>query len=168
MATRRIPMLAWPTIPDASGDVWIEPYPLSATNDVWGALVVRFKDTATRIGLHGRIVVPKNYIGTPKVVIRWTSQVTAGNVVWDVDYRAVGPDNVESLDQATAQQSVTVTDAAPGATDRLLETSVALTAANLAVDDALEFILFRDGTDGADTMVGDAILTDLLLEYVDA
>jgi hypothetical protein len=168
MATRRIPLLAWPTIPDASGSVWIEPYGVSATNDVWGALVARFKDTATRIGLHGRIVIPKNYIGTPKVVIRWTAQVTTGNVVWDFDYRAVAPDNVESLDQATAQQSVTVTDAAPGATDRLLETSVTLTAANLAVDDALEFILFRDGTDAADTMVGDALLTDLLLEYVDA
>lgn len=168
MSTRRIPILGWSTVPDTSGNVWHEPYTIAATNDVWGALVARFKDTATRIGLHGRFSVPKNYIGSPRIVLRWTTTVTSGNCVWDFDYRAVAPDNVESLDQAGTQESVSVTDAAPGAAHRLLECSVALTAANLAVDDLVEFQLFRDGSDAADTLVGDVLLMSAELEYVDA
>jgi len=163
-----MPILGWATVPNASGDVFLESYDVKATNDVWDALVVVFNDTATRIGLAGRFTVPKNFVGTAKIIVVWTTTATSGNVVWDFDYRAVGGDNSESLDQSGTQESVTVTDGAPGAAHRRMEASVSLTSSNLAVDDEVEFELFRDGADAGDTMAAAALLFQVLFEYADA
>ena len=168
MSTHRIPILGWGTIPDASGNVFFEPYDVKATNDVWDRLVCIFNDTATRLGLKGGFTIPKNYVGTPKIVVVWTATAITGNVVWDFDYRAVGGNDTESLDQAGTQESVTVTDAAPTAVNNRLEASMALTAANLAIDDEVEFEVFRDGADAADTMAAAGIVFNILFEYVDA
>lgn len=173
MATHRIPILGFGTVPDASGECYFEPYPILATNDVWDRLIARFGSSnaaqpSVRHGLHGGFVVPKNYVGSPVVVIVWTTTLIAGDVVWDFEYRAVGGNDAESLDQAGTQESVTVTDTAPSAAHERLEATVALTAANLAPDDEVEFFLARDGADAADTMAGAAILFSALFQYSDA
>lgn len=173
MATHRINILGAGTVPDTSGNCWQEPYTILATNDVWGMLIYRFgssnaAEPSTRIGLRGRFTVPKNYVGTAVLVIVWTATITSGNVVWDFDYRAVTGNDTESLDQSGNQESVTVTDAAPGAAHRRLEVTISLTSANFSADDTVEFELFRDGADAADTMAGSAILVDLLFQYADA
>jgi putative transposon-encoded protein len=155
-------------VPDDSGNVFFEPYDIKATNDVWKRLVVIFNDTATRIGLRGGFTVPKNYVGTPKIIVVWTATAITGDVEWDFDYRAVGGNDVESLDQAGTQETVNLNDTAPGAEHRRLECLLALTAANLAVDDEVEFELFRDGTDAGDTMAAAAIVFEVLFEYQDA
>ena len=115
MATHRISILNWATVPDTSGNVYMEPYNILATNDIWDRLVTIFRDTATRIGLPGGFTVPKNYVGTAKIIVVWTATATTGDVVWDFDYRAVGGNDTESLDQTGTQESVTVTDTAPTA-----------------------------------------------------
>lgn len=168
MATHRIDILDWSQVPDTSGNVFPEGYDVKATNDVWDRMVWIFNDTATRIGLHGGFAVPKNYVGGATLVIVWTATATTGNVVWDFDYRTVGGNDTTSLDQTGTEQSVTVTDAAPGAANRRLEATVALTAANFAADEEVEFTLFRDGVDAADTMAAAAILFRLQFEYSDA
>lgn len=167
MATWRVPILGFSTVPDSTGSVYLEPYTVKATNDVWKRLVYIFSDTSTRIGIYGGFAVPKNYVGTAKLVVVWTSTATSGNVVWDCDYRAVSGNDSESLDQTGNQESVSVTDAAPGAAHRRLEALLTLTGSNLAVDDEVEFALFRDGTDGSDTMSASAMLFELLFEYTD-
>lgn len=166
MTTHRIPILNWATKPDVSGNVFVEDYSVKATNDVWDRLVTIFNDTSTRLGLAGGFTIPKNYVSAPKIIVVWTATATSGNVVWDFDYRAVGGNDAESLDQTGTQESVTVTDAAPGAAHRRLEAEMSLTAGNLAVDDEVEFELFRDGT-AADTMAAAAILFNLLFEFSD-
>lgn len=173
MATHRIPILGFPTVPDSSGNCWFEPFSVLATNDVWGRLIGRFglsnaAAPTTRIGLKGGFTVPKNYVGSAKIVVVWTATIITGDVAWDIDYRAVGGNDTESLDQVGTQESATVTDTAPGAALRRLEALITLTAANLAVDDEVTFELFRDGADAADTMAGSAILFALLFEYADA
>ncbi len=168
MATHRIPILGWGTVPDTSGNVFFEPYHIKATNDVWDRLVCIFNDTATRIGLAGGFTVPKNYVGTAKIIVVWTSTATTGDVVWDFDYRAVGGDDLESLDQAGTQEAVTVTDTAPSAANERMEAAMTLTSANLAVDDEVEFELFRDGVAAGDTMAAAAIVFAVLFEYADA
>lgn len=168
MAIRRISILGPNTIPDNSGNVFFERYSIKATNDVWQYLVGIFKDTSTRIGLRGMFKIPKNFIGSPKIIVNWTSTAITGNTRWEFDYRAVGGNDTESLDQAGTQESVGVTDAAPGAVNRKLECEMALTAANLAVDDIVQFEFFRDGADAADTMAAVAILHSLEFEYSDA
>lgn len=171
MATRRISILTGMVKPDNVGNVYQEPYDIKATNDNWQPLVWIFADSALRDALHGAVEIPLNYAGTgtAQIIIVWTAVVTTGNVVWDIDYRAVGGNDTESLDQATAQESLTVTDAAPAATvNNRLEALMTITTANIAAGDTLLFKVCRDGTDGADTMASSAILVDVLLSYEDA
>ena len=168
MATHRINVLGWPTIPDTSGNVFFEQYDVKATNDVWDRLVLIFNDTATRLGLHGGFTVPKNYVGTAKIIIVWTSTAISGDVEFDFDYRAVGGDDTESLDQAGTQETVNLNDTAPSAAHERMEVALALTSANLAADDEVEFTLFRDGTDAGDTLAAAAIVFAVLFEYADA
>jgi hypothetical protein len=163
--TVRIPILGFGTVPDASGDVFFEPYSIKATNDVWDRLVAIFNDTATRIGLHCGFTVPKDYASNAKIIVVWTSTATSGDVEWDFDYRAVGGDDTESLDQAGTQESVNLNDTAPSAAHERMETALSLTSGNLAADDEVEGTLFRDGADAGDTMAAAAIVFQVLFEY---
>ena len=168
MSTFRIPILGPSTLPDTSGNVFFEPYPIKATNDRWKHGHWIFNDTSTRLELYGKFTIPQNYVGSSKVVIDWTTTATSGNVVWDYDYRAVGGDNAESLDQTGQDEAVTVTDAAPGAANRRLEVTITLTAGNFVAGDTVEFLVARDGADASDTMAAAAQLVDLLFEYSDS
>lgn len=168
MATHRIPILNQFARPDDSGNVFWEPFNVKATNDQWRHGVWVFNDTATRLVLYGSFLVPKNYVGTPSILLPWSASATTGNVVWDFDYRAIGGDNTESLDQLGTQEAVTVTDAAPTAAWNRLVPSVALTAANLAADDIVQFLIARDGADAADTMAAAALLFGAWFQYSDA
>jgi len=174
MATYRLPILGWSARPDDTGDCYITPYDTVATNDVWDRLVVVMGAAAAaqptlRAGFHGGFAIPKNYVGTAVLVAVWTASVTAGAVVFDFEYRAVGGSDTESLDQTGTQESVTVTAAAaPSAAHERMETTVALTSANFAVDDTVSFFFARDGTDAADAKAGSVFLFDLLLQYSDA
>lgn len=171
--THQMSILGPGTVPDNSGNCWQEPLTILATNDVWGFLIYRFgasnaAQPTTRIGLRGQFTVPQNYVGAAKVIPVWSASVTSGDVVWDFDYRAVGGDDAESLDQAGVQESVSVTDAAPSAAWERNTPELTPTASNFAPGDTVEFELFRDGTDAADTMAASAVLVDVLFQYLDA
>lgn len=168
MATHEIPILGHATLPDTSGDVFQEPYSVKATNDTWDYLVWIFNDTATRIGLVGNFQVPQNYVGTAVIKVYWTSTATSGDVEWDFDYRAVGGDDTESLDQAGTQESVNQNDTAPSAVNERMTASLTLTSGNFAVGDTVQFELFRDGTDAGDTLADAVILHALTFSYADA
>ena len=167
MATHRIPIFGFNTVPDSSGDVFLEPYTVKATNDVWKHLVLVFNDTSTRIGIHGTFEVPENYVGTANLIIRWTTTVTTGDVEWDFDYRAVGGDDLESLDQTGTQQSANQNDTAPSATDERMTATIALTDGNFAAGDTVEFGLFRDGTDAGDTLAAAVQIHSAFFQYAD-
>lgn len=168
MATHRIPVLGFGTKPDASGDVFVEPFSVKAVNDQWERLVLVYNDTATRIGCEGGFVVPQNYVGAASLIVVWTSSAIAGDVEWDFDYRAVGGDDAESLDQAGTQESVNQNDTAPTAAFRRLEAALALTPGNFSPGDEVEFGLFRDGADAGDTMAAAALVFEVLFQYDDA
>src|SRR3990167_1779714 len=168
MATPRISLLGANLLPDSSGLVWFEPYTIKATNDVWKHVVWVFKDNTVKMSLFGTCEIPSNYVGSAKVYAVWSTPTTTGNVVWDFDYRAVGGDDLESLDQAGYQESLTVTDAAPSAANERNVPSVTLTATNLAAGDTLEWQFSRDCADASDTLAADVMLVDLILEFADA
>ncbi len=175
MATHRIPILGWHTVPDTSGDVFFEPFPTKATQDVWDHLICVFNDTANRDGLHGAFTVPENYTDTANIVIVWSTAATSGDAEWDFDYRTTAKGDQSTsppiLDKAGTEESVngndTVTNA--GATDwDRHEISIALTDGNFAGGDFVQFTLFRDGTDGGDTISAAVVLFALYFEYADA
>jgi hypothetical protein len=169
MATHQINILGPNTTPDTSGNVYLQNYTEHATNDVWGINVFVFEDSGTRIGIRGSFVIPQNYVGTPVIIPIWTTAATSGDVEWDFDYRAVGGDDAESLDQSGTQESVNINDTAPSAAhERLAPTGLTLTAGNLAAGDTVLFEFFRDGTDAGDTLSDEALLFNLMFQYADA
>lgn len=168
MATHRIPIFGFGTTPDTSGNAFFEPFDVKASNDVWDRLVAILNDTATRIGFHGGFQVPQNYVGSASLVIEWTSSATSGDVEFDFDYRAVGGDDTESLDQAGTQESVNLNDTAPGAAFRKMTCTIDLTDGNFASGDEVTFTLFRDGTDAGDTIAAAVIVFGAYFQYADA
>lgn len=164
MATRRMSIFG-ALQPDTSGNVWFEPSSIALTNDRFPALVLRFKDTATKLKAFGDFSVPKDFVSAPKLVAIWGSSATAGNCVWDAEYKAIAAG--ESLDPSTDDETATVTTAVGASAWLQRSSSLTLTAANFAIDDLVEFSFGRDGTDAADTLAADALLFDLLFEYSD-
>jgi hypothetical protein len=164
MSTFRIPIMGASTRLGNVG-VFQEPASVKGTNDFFDQLVLVFNDTSTKDSIYGIFQVPQNYVGTPKFVVEWTSTATSGNLILDCDYRAVAIG--ESLDQASAQEALTVTDAAPGTTDLMQEALMAGTAGNFTVGDMVQFILSRDGA-SADTIAAAVTIVGVYFEYTDA
>lgn len=168
MATHNLILPAMALTPDSSGNVYAEPYPIKATSDFWKHLNLVFADSATKDSAYLAFEVPQNYVGTAKFGLVWTAQVTTGNVLWEFAYRTVGGDDTTSLDQATAEETLTITDAAPTATDRrLLPTMVAATAGNFTAGETVELKFSRDGSSATDTMAGAASLFYIVFQYTD-
>lgn len=166
MATKRLDLTRLLT-PDTSGDVFPALSSAYDTNDRFPHEIWAFRDTSTKVSLTGKFTIPKDFVGSPKIILVWTSTVTTGNVVWDVEYAPIGGNDAESFDPSADTETDTVTDAAPGAASRRLETSVDWTAGNLAVDDDVLVKVSRDGADAADTLAGVAQLRGIFFEYVD-
>lgn len=167
MATHRIPLLNFSTLPDTSGNVFFEPSSIKLTNDLYSRLVCIFNDTGTKLSLRGSFTVPKNYIGTAKCVVRWATSATSGNVQLAFDYRAIA--DTESFDPTTHQESVNSgAVAVPGTAWLEKETSIDLTAANLAVDDLVDFLISRSGESGNDTAAAAVMLLAAWFQFADA
>jgi hypothetical protein len=168
MATLDIPVLWNAGKPDTSGNVYAVPSSIDRTTAPWIAQSVAFKDSGTRIGWGLRFRVPQSYVGTAVVVITWASSVTTGNVVWDFDYRALTGDNAESTNQAGTQEAVTVTDGAGGTAWFQMIATISLTSGNFAANDEVQAIIYRDGSDAADTLAATTFLDSLVFRFNDA
>ena len=169
MATHQISILGPSTVPDATGRCWVEPYDVMATNDIWKMMVFRFKDPAAAQahGVYGLFTVPQNFVSAPAIIPIWTSTAITGNCRWRHTYRNVAGSNTTSMDQTGNQEQILVTSAAPGATQRRVTASLALTAANFAAGVSSEFLFERFDDTGVDTMAADAVLFDLMFQYAD-
>jgi len=173
MATHRLPILGWATKPDASGDVFFEPQTIRGTNNFFQELVLTFLDSGNDDEVFGRFEVPQNYVDTANLVIVWTSTqvlTTTESVEWGFAYRAVGGNDAESLDQASAQESLLTgnDDLAPSAANERMEFTIALTDGNFAAGDTVQFIFSREGADAGDDIAAIVRVFGLFFEYNDA
>lgn len=170
MANHQISILNGSVAPDNTGRCWFEPFDVIATNDIWRHLILRFSNptSAQLHGFYGQFSLPLNYVGSAVIIPIWSCALTSGNARLRFTYRAVGGDNTESLDQTGNQEVVTITDAAGGAANRRMTPTMALTSANLAAGDTVEYLFQRLDDSGTDTINGDIVLHDLLLQYADA
>lgn len=158
---------------NSTDPAFTQPYSILATNDVWKHNVWIFGSNnaaqpSVRILIYRTFEVPSDYVGNPIWVINWTATLTSGNVVWDLDSRTVAGNDTASLDQASTEAALTVTDAAPTAANRRLEATITATAAHFTAGETVEFAFGRDGADAADTMAGSGILFDLGFRYDNA
>lgn len=172
IGTATLDMFGSAVVPDATGDAFFEPYSILATNDNFRHLILRCGASnsaapTVKAGVYGKFHVPENYNtgGTVTCEVYWTSTLTSGDVVFDLDYRAIGGDDTESLDQATYQESLTVTDTAPSAANERQVATMTFTASNLAAGDTVEFFFGRDGAAGGDTLAGSALVHEVIFKY---
>jgi hypothetical protein len=161
--TRRKSVLNWKTLPDTSGNVFFEPYTIKSTNDFFGVGNWIFNNPGADLKLYFSHEIDDTYVGTASFIVVWTSTIISGNFGIEIGYRCISGNDAESLDQATAQEVLNTTDVAPGATDRRMEISLALTSANCAAGDTIQGYIARD--DSADTLAGAISLWDLMLTY---
>jgi hypothetical protein len=160
--TKRISVMQYATLPDTSGNVWLEPASLTQTNDRYPQMVVRFKDTATKDSLGFRFQVPMDYVGAAKFYVNWTTTATSGNAIWTVDYTCTG--QTATLDPSADEENLTVTTAAPGTSQTGVVSSMTATAGNLAAGDICQGKLSRNGA-GMDTISADLVVYEFYLEH---
>lgn len=140
--------------PSGAGPIW-QPSAILDANDLYpGAPILAYPDGSTKIGASCHLDVPAFYPSggtgmTVLVFLRWKVNATSGNVVWDLDYTAIAAG--ESGDPSAHQRSVTVTTAAPGTARLYVDSTLTMTAADLALADTLHLLLSRDLADSADT-----------------
>lgn len=160
--------------PSTTGKAWYESATVLFSNDAFDFDILRVdedgSDSAqptTRINaLTGLFAVPADFVSGAKLVVRWCSTKTTGDVVFDLDYRAVGAG--ESLDQSGTQGSVSTTTTTPATAYQWVETVLTFTAGHLSAGDLVEFSLFNDGTDASDTLAGARIVAEVFFRYDDA
>lgn len=156
MSTFRMPILGPATKPDSSNDVFFEPQSIKATNDLIEKMMAIFNDTSTDLKLGFSFRIPKNYIGSPKIGGVFQATAITGKYVFEVEYRAIA--SGEDGDPSTFQETVSTNPTIPGSALQDQEASVALTAANLAVDDRVSGHLIRKGSDTVNDTMAAALM----------
>ena len=122
------------------------------------------------LGGYGAFAVPKNYVGTPKLVAQWVLDGAPGaSDTLAIEFRKRATANNEASDgtfDAAQTTSSTIGSSGSGHSDEdLLEHSITLTAGDYAVDDVV-FYRFRRLASG--TYAGNSLLVGLFFEYADA
>lgn len=138
---------------------------VSGTNDVARPPFWVASSTTAKVGHHGSFIIPPNCNDSVySMMTTYTVAVGSGNVVIDLDVAGIGGDDTESFDISAWEESLTATDAAPGAALRRLTRTFTLSPANLAPGDSLEWALMRDGLDAADDAAGGLLFKELIFE----
>lgn len=163
--TKRI-AVGFGALPDDSGNVFPSPLSVYSSNGLWDPSVWIFDDSSTRDGLRFVFRVSDDYSSAAVLRVFWATPATSGDVEFDLDYRAVGTG--ESIDQASAQESVNQNDTAGGSAWLLQVAELTLTGSNFAAGDLVEAELFRDGTDGGDTISAEVVVLWMEFEYTES
>jgi hypothetical protein len=142
----------------------------AATPSVGDILAVVLTDGSDN-GWKDRFVVPKEYVGAPKVIVGGIIDGVPGasdTMGFAFRKRAVA-DNESADGTFDAEQTVSVTVGSSGLnyTDEdYFEMAITLTAGDYAVDDAVYFYFYLDNT--GTTFAGNALITGLQFEFSDA
>jgi hypothetical protein len=157
------------TIPDTSGKCYLAPIDTQDTHtNVKKQLVMVMEAPATAgdVGFFGSFKVPKNYVGTEKIIITGTYAGDPTSLVSTWSIEMIGVADSESIDQVyEAADLVTESTWTGYADEDMIEISITPTV-TIAVDDTVFFHFFLDDT--TDTQTSAFLLTALEFEYSDA
>lgn len=111
-----------------------------------------------------QVEMPKSWDrGTVTVMFLWSNASGVGDVVWGIQAVAISNDDVLDAAFGAAQ---TVTDSVTAAGDLMISAKVNYDIAGVpAIDDVVQFQLYRDAANGADTLAVDARLHGVALFY---
>lgn len=161
----KVPIFNIHTLPDTSGDALFQGLKILATNDQWGHGIGRFNDSGARDGIYVKFRVPDDYASGAGLLVEWTSPATSGDWECDFDYRAVGGNDTESIDQSGTQEAVNLNDTAPSAAFEKMFMTISLTDGNFTAGDEVQGYFLRDGTDAGDTLASQVIIVGAYFDY---
>ena len=163
MATHRIPILGFNTVPDASGDVFFQPYSVVDVGATIDPLVLTFNDSGAKDGVRGNFRVPENYVGTAKLLIVCTGNATGGTIVFD--WSVLTRSGAEDMGDGTTRTTETGNVTKGGTVFLREEITITLTDGDYAAGDEVLFELFRDTI--TDTMAAATAVFGVYFEYSD-
>ena len=113
--------------------------------------------------------MPQNYVGSAAIKLNWTTTAISGNAAFRFTYRVVTGHNTTSLDQTSQTEQVSsITNAAPGAAQRKMDATLAVTAGNFSAGALVEYLCERFDSSNNDTLSADIVVHNLSFEYADA
>ena len=164
MATHRIPIFGFGALPDASGNVFFEPYKITDTAAILDPLVLVFADLGTLNGIRGSFRVPENYVGSADLEMVWTANATSGTL--RLEWTILTRSGVEDMGAAATRTTEGQTDTKGGTVFLREQMTIALTDADYVAGDEALFELLRDVA--TDTMAAKALVFSANFKYTDA
>lgn len=169
MATHRLPIMGFGTVPDNTGECYLAPISveMALATGLMKNLVMVLKDPSADTGFYGTFIVPKNYVDTANIVVIGVLDGTVGATSVDFEMSYLARADNETVEAGWAESVTFDTGNTNGwANEDVLEDSAALTDGNFAVDDTVFYYFKRD--QGTDDFNGDFHVTGLFFEYNDA
>lgn len=169
MATHRLPIMGFGTVPDSTGECYLAPISveMALATGLMKSLVMVLKDPSADTGFYGQFMVPKNYVDTANIVVVGVLDGTVGATSVDFEMSYLARADNETVEAGWAESVTFDTGNTNGWTNEdVLEDSAALTDGNFAVDDTVFYYFKRD--QGTDDFNGDFHVTGLFFEYNDA
>jgi len=168
MATQKLPIINWSTIPD---DVLIYTEPVNLNYHGAGLhnlLLLTFGiTTGSDIGLAGHFKVPEDYVGAPVIEVEWSTVAALAITLFfggRFDYDVAEEAETWAF-TTTPLESVENTSAARNSPQLGHRLSITLTAANFTIGDNVFYTFFREDT--ADTLAAIVYVADILFTYSD-
>jgi hypothetical protein len=143
----------------------------AAAPSVGGQLCYVMADGGSDEGFQDSFAIPKNYVGSPKIVVRGILDgVPGASDTLGFGFRKRAVANNEAADGTyDAEQTVSSTIGSSGSNhsdEDEIELSITLTAGDYSVDDTVYYYFYIDASGG--TYAGNFLLTGLFFEYADA
>lgn len=173
MATVRIPILGMNTAPDASGFVFPDRIANqlsigAATRPPGNEMCIVMQDPngGGDAGLYGKFAVPKDYVGTPVLVIRGVldGAPTTTTIAFGVQMRPLADD--EAFDGDYGAEAIASASSVSQADEDVYEETIDISGFTFAVDDDVFFFFYVD--DSVHTYTGNFLLTGLYFQYANA
>lgn len=158
MATFQVPIEL--NVPDAAGNG----YPILYVGTSHRHLVPAFV-TSVDGSWYGKVRIPRNYVGTPKVLLVIAANATSGVTRLIVHSKSVA--DAESINvtyTAETAQDITV----PATAYLAKVVTFTITTTGLAAGEDLFVRVQHDGANAADTLVPDTLLVQTIFQYDDA
>lgn len=168
MATHRLPILGPGTVPDDGVYINKVKNELTLTGADGEELCFVMPDPngGGDHGVWGKFAVPKNYVGTPVLVIRGIIDGTVGATNVGFGVTMLGRADNEAYDTAIGTEATASFTSNSYADEDVFEETITITE-TLAVDDDVTFHLYIDDS-VATPFTGNILMTGLFLQYSDA
>lgn len=165
MATHRIPIITQNMLPESGVFPDRVGNQITATNQVGNQLCLVMADGGSDEGFYDSFKVPKNYVGTGKIVATGILDGAMSSVTFQIGVRGLTVADNEASDTAYSTEDTGNTTTDHADKDKI-EVSITLSnLSGLAVDDEVHYYFFIDATG---TYTGNFLLTQLEFEYADA